>query len=228
MIRLFIIIVLATMFGKKCIAAPHYPAAWQQDSAAVGSLLIASRGAGWGLSHIEGDATRGRDEGELLLSAFYSTPLMAHLGMEIAVHYCGTQRFFEFRGRPSRDSSRYISVFWIADATLFGRPFSQGILHSLFLGIGPSLRWLTYLDGPNQRSIGPITYTVANFYEEFLLGCNIKADYTMLTNNIFDLYVRGQVHIFFIPLFTSSDSPMRPNGAPGGSASIGAFLRLKF
>jgi hypothetical protein len=190
--------------------------------------------AGWGGSFHEGDATLGRDEGELMLSMLYARNLSPRTECEFSLNYIGVQRFRDWQGRVL-PSDKYISVSWTADATLMAQPFS-GLFERVRFGAGLSARYHAYTtttqDG-GSVNLGPAGDTLSviaptrglKLYQGLMLGANIKAEYMLPLSEVIDFSLRGQIHLFFPP-FVYTSSPPRRLGIGGGS--IGVFLRFNW
>lgn len=187
----------------------------------------------WGASFVEGDITRGRDEGELMISTAYTRNLSRSTSVEAALHYVGVARYLQFQGRFTDDTARYISSAWMGDLTVFAAPFS-GTLERLRFGIGPTLRYYSVI-AANQRqrfhvnSQGDTTFLPANvqYVENILAGVHGVIEYVipLQSNQGFDIVVRTQLHLMFPPSHNIGAGDRSGFGRLG-SASIGAFLRF--
>lgn len=190
----------------------------------------------WGVSFVEGDITRNRDEGELMISTAYTRNLSRNTSIEAALHYVGVARYRQFQGRFTDDTARYISSAWIGDMTIFVAPFN-GTLERLRFGIGPTLRWYSSINA-NQRQrfyVSPQGDTTrfpaisnVQFTENILAGVHGIIEYVipLQSNYGLDVVVRSQFHLMF-------PSGSVDGGEPAifgrlGSASIGAFLRFSW
>ncbi len=190
----------------------------------------------WGGSFVEGDITRGRDEGELMISTAYARNLSRSISIEAALHYVGVARYLQFQGRFTDDTARYISNAWIGDITAFIAPFN-GTLERLRFGAGPTLRWYSSL-GANQRPrlyVSPQGDTtrfpvIANvqYTESILAGFHGIVEYVIPLPSIrgLEIVIRSQLHLLFPPGHDISGGGEPARFGRLGSASIGAFVRF--
>jgi hypothetical protein len=192
----------------------------------------------WGANFVEGDITRGRDEGELMISTAYARNLSRNASIEAALHYVGFARYRQFQGRFTDDTARYISSAWIGDMTIFAAPFN-GVLERLRFGIGPTLRWYGsiianqrqrfYVSPQGDTTRFPATSNI-QYSENILIGVHGIIEYVipLQSNHGIEIVVRSQLHLMLPPSHYIGSGGEPNNFGSLGSASIGAFLRFSW
>lgn len=203
----------------------------------IDTTTILRHHAGWGVSFAAGDATLGRDEGELLLSTFYAYSLSKHSMIEVSFQYLPIQRFYTIRELSNPNdplTTGFTSFSFYSDVSVFAENLSAAdFWKSLRIGGGISLRSSTmmFMQGAHivtfansQTPFFKGLYNDTRFSQRFTAGFHVKADYSFPLSNMLELTVRGQVHI--LPLRIETTNPF--GSASAGSFSIGGFLRFNW
>jgi hypothetical protein len=177
---------------------------------------------GIGISYAAGRATFGRPEA--MISALYGHTFTHEYGLEIGLHYLAG-RMFNYGLTYNGISTLGVRTSWTADATfmLYGQ---EGFLKNFSFGIGPSIRTITSITTGlvTLLNVPDNTHWFATYETALDLGGNVKLDYMLPIDEQVECAFRIQYHQFLFPsigyhIVTSSGS---------GSASIGAFLRVRF